>query len=83
MKFKETTSNLIKGIPKGYPLGSFFWKEWEYETNCEIRSNLPFYRKKWFPFPHIVSIGNDFFFNIFENVLLKGETELQSENRVL
>ena len=54
MKFKETTSNLIKGIPKGHPLWSFFWKEWEYETNCETRSNLLRIEKVRFSFPQIV-----------------------------
>ena len=45
MKFKETTSNLIKGIPKGHPLWSFFWKEWEYEGEETVLS------KKMVSFP--------------------------------
>ena len=52
MKNKENQSiiniNVLKGIPKGSPLWSFFWKEWEYETNCETRSNLRFIEKNGF-----------------------------------
>ena len=45
MKFKETTSNLIKEIPKGHPLWSFFWKEREYEGEETVLS------KKMVSFP--------------------------------
>ena len=44
-KNKNQNKNINLGIPKGRPLWSFFWKEWEYETNCETRSNLRFIEK--------------------------------------
>ena len=49
MKNKENQSimniNVLKGIPKGIPLWSFFWKEWEYEGEETVLS------KKMVSFP--------------------------------